>query len=313
MKKIQDYIDQQQFDDIDLSVLPHIAIEYKENNLHNKAHMVLEKNGVYEGCSELATVLWKDAKKRYDKGERSFEIRYKREDLKKLKNLFFSELVLDYEFNEEDDNGAEYEDNDSVNKQTMLFDEVIIDVYLANCSDLRTILMHELTHAWDNYNRLMKDNMSFYDKASSDFYGKIVDQMTSSEVEENIKRILYFTLKEERDAFVAQLAGDLENSKRKVKTPKDALQVLMKSKIYITYKLLLDTVNEYSAKDSEYKEMIARVYNDICETSLTPNKVMKKLQFLMNKSMKKINTIMGKLCVEHLDNVVTTAPTKTWL
>ena len=314
MKKISEYIDNKKFDYIDESILPHIAIEYKEHNLHNRNHLVLEKNGVYEGCSELADIISKDIKKRYEE-DKSFEIRYNKDDFKDIKNIFFNDLIIDCEFSPEDDSGAEYEDNDSINKESMLFDEVYIDVFLETPSNIKPILMHELTHAWNNYNMLLKDNIGFFLKATSPMYSKITDvSYEDDEFVSNIKQILYFTLKEERNAFIAQLSGELEKWKDKVKSPKDALQVLTKSDVYISYKRLLDFVNTYTDKSNTgFAAIIARAYNEICGTELTVGKVMKKLQFLMRKSMKKVDVTVGKLCVEKLNNVVTMAPTNTWL
>ena len=139
----------------------------------------------------------------------------------------------------------------------------------------------------------------------------------SGELKKNIIKILYFTVKEERNAFIAQMAEELKRNKSKVNNPKDAFNILKNSPIYMTYKNLYEFVHSFdntrNTNDKESMDIITQAYNDLCGTKMTPDKVMKKLKFLMDKAMKKFDTIVAKLCVENLNNVTTMAATKLFL
>lgn len=69
MKTLCEFIDFSDFDEFDLSILPHISISYKEHNIFNKMHLILEKYGVYDGLNDLILRIEKDIKKN-DKGSR---------------------------------------------------------------------------------------------------------------------------------------------------------------------------------------------------------------------------------------------------
>jgi len=319
MKKLSEYVNNESLDLFDEQILSHIAIEYKHYNNYSRNHLILEKYGVYDGCAELSDIILKDVEQKYENGERSFQLSYNKNDFKDLKNIFFKKLTLDFELGS-DDIGGEYFDNDSIDKTTMLFDEVFIEFIAYNTNDIRSMLMHELTHAYNNYNMLVKDNMKFYDKANSQLYLNITNSdifKNSGELKKNIIKILYFTVKEERNAFIAQMAEELKRNKAKVNNPKDAFNILKNSPIYMTYKNLYEFVHSFdntrNTNDKESMDIITQAYNDLCGTKMTPDKVMKKLKFLMDKAMKKFDTIVAKLCVENLNNVTTMAPTKLFL
>ena len=58
-----------------------------------------------------------------------FQLKYSNNDLKDIKNIFFSELIIDISLNDETEEGN-YEDNEEINKDTLLFDEIYIDIYI---------------------------------------------------------------------------------------------------------------------------------------------------------------------------------------
>jgi hypothetical protein len=83
--------------------------------------------------------------------------------------------------------------------------------------------------------------------------------------------------------------------------------------VYKAYKSLYYYINLY--KDNKLDDfeinVITKEYNKISGTQLTANKVFKKLEFLINKSNRKLDNIIGKLCLENLNNASCMAP--QWL
>lgn len=300
-----------ELDAFDYEVLQHLAIAYKFNNVHVRFY-VNEKFGVYDGLKELEKILSNDIVKRYwDKREAVFTLDYTRDQFKDIPNIFFEHLHLNIDMTKNE--GAEYHDWEAkLNPKTLLIKDAIIDVIVRNDDDIPEHLRHELTHGYNQYQSMLKGSNYFAELSTSKFY-KEITSLTFNSARKWIRKSLYLTLDEEQNAFVAQLSGELEKNRRLVKTPMDALRILKNSTVYKAYKSLYYYINLYKAgrlRDSEIN-IITDEYNKISGTQLTTNKVFKKLEFLINKSNRKLDNIIGKLCLENLNNASGMAP--QWL
>lgn len=305
MKSLTKFIKEEltEIDEVDYSILQHLAIEYKENHLYSRTRVILEKYGVYDGCEELAKHIVKLAKK----DGYNTVVKLTKDNLQDFKNIFFENITVNIDTSE--DNGAEYIDNEELNKD-LLFDEVVINVFLTKqqISELQSTLMHELTHAYNNYMMLLKGNRNYINVAKSTLYKNIVSFPEKINAEYHIKRAMYFLLGYEKNAFIAQIKADLENNRDKIYGPIDALNVLKKSDTYVTYQRLNKAIGRYfnnNLSEEKIKE-IEDAYTDITGQKMTRNKIFKKLQALSNKTMKKLDKLLPKLCVESLNNVLIT-------
>ena len=292
-----------EIDEVDFSILQHLAIEYKKNHLYSRTRVILEKYRVYDGCEELAKHIVKLAKK----DGYNTVVKLTKDNLRDFKNIFFENIIVNIDTSE--DNGAEYIDNEELNKD-LLFDEVVINVYLTKqqISELQSTLMHELTHAYNNYMMLLKGNRNYINVAKSTLYKNIVSFPEKINAEYHIKRAMYFLLGYEKNAFIAQIKADLENNRDKIYGPIDALNVLKKSDTYVTYQRLNKAIGRYfnnNLSEEKIKE-IEDAYTDITGQKTTRNKIFKKLQALSDKTMKKLDKLLPKLCVESLNNVLIT-------
>ena len=119
-----------------------------------------------------------------------------------------------------------------------------------------------------------------------------------------IKMVLYLTLEIEQNAFITELTNELNFHKDEIESPVDALNVLKQSKIYQTYKFLYRNLMRYTNKDTnqEWVKKLTEEYNKISNTNWSSEKVIKKLKHLIQKSLKKFDNIIGKLCVDSLNN-----------
>ena len=300
MKNIVDYIEQTEQDSfINESLLSHIAIEYKVNDISEGSRIINEKYGIYNGCEELVDFIVKDI---FSHDNLDYQFEYNRDTLKDIKNIFFKKLIIDIDTSAEEEYG-ECDDNLSIDKD-LLVEEIWINIYekKPNKHSIKGTLMHELTHAYNNYMMLLKGNSSFIDTARSDMYRNIID-VRGGNTERDLKFILYFLLGYERNAFIGQLKSELESHRNKINTPKDALEVLKKCPIYKTY-LRVDNTIRYHIANSKDSDLIANIYKEITgsdknESSL---KILKRLKSQSDKALKKLNTIIPKLCVENLNN-----------
>ena len=287
---------------LDEHVLCHLAIEYKVNDIGTGKRIVNEKYGIYAGCEELADHIVNDI---FSHNNLDAEFIYNSSDLKGIDNIFFDKLIIDVDTSS--DEGGECDDNININKD-LIVDEVRINIYLSKPKkhEVKGILMHELTHVYNNYMMQLKGNTNYIKTAQSDMYRNITD-MNCGMTEWDIKQVLYFLLGYERNAFIAQLKSELDNHKDKINTPLDALKILKKCPVYVTYIRVYNTIQRYIkyAEDNPESELIANIYKQITDTKNSNEssiKILKRLKSQSIKAIKKLDSIIPKLCVENLNN-----------
>ena len=307
MKLISDFINDTNIveDYIDYSILQHLAIEYKENNLYSRRRVILEKYGIYDGCEELSKYIYEKIKKEGMDNQYSFDSN----DLTSFKNIFFDKLIVDID--PSDDSGGEYIDNDSLNDH-FLFDEVIINIYQYenHLNKVKEILMHELTHAYNNYLMILKGDKGYINVAKSILYQNI--QKDSSNTNEHLlKKALYLLLGYEKNAFFAEIKAELEENNDKIENPKDALKVLKNSQVYNAYKKLDNEINAFFKGTLMNKniEEIEKAYMEITGEKKNANQIFKTLRALSKKTLKKLDHQLPKLCIENLNNILITDDT----
>ena len=130
----------------DERLLNHMCIDYK----------LYENAGLYDGIEDLARFLLNKIKSHQ---EVEFDLEYNCDDiqLKRINNIFFSKIILHCVRNKNYNNVGEYISNDVIdyNKSTDKFNFVKIKLELTiknNSQEVYQSLLHELTHAWDDYN-----------------------------------------------------------------------------------------------------------------------------------------------------------------
>lgn len=284
---------------LDKYIIEHLKIDYRHQSIKNE--LLFEKNGVYDGCYELSKYINDYIQKYYVKGDiEQFE--FHKKDLN-FPNIFFETLIIDIDTTSDD--GGEYEDNEELNSEK-LFDEVYINIYLKNISDLTDILMHELTHAFNNWNMLKKKNRNYLNMGESSLYDKLNPKLSKNEIDHKIKSIIYFTLGYEQNAFFAQIKAELQKYKSKIKNPNDALSILKQTSIYTVYERIYDYINNEEFNDLKINNQIVKTYNDLYETNYDFDKIIKILKRKVTKSFNKLQSNIGKLCCENLNNSIYT-------
>lgn len=301
MQSFTNYIKESVNDCIDESLLSHIAIEYKVNDIGEGRRIVNEKYGIYDGCEELANYITNDIFSRHAFDDAS---QYSKESLGDIKNIFFKELTVDVDTSSDD--GGECDDEISIGSD-LLVDEIYINIYLGNPtkSEIKDILMHELTHIYNNYIMQLKGDKNFIKTSRSAMYQNIID-MSGGPIERDIKTVLYFLLGYERNAFIAQLKAELEDHKDKINTPREALEILKNCPIYKTYMRINNILAQHISNQNENpdSQLIAQIYKQITgnKSNESSMKILKRLKSQSNKAIKKLNTVIPKLCVENLNN-----------
>lgn len=283
-----------------------------EESLKNSwLNIINEQYGVYNGQMQLLSDIAKDIlKNRKEKQE--FCFRY--DKLKNYKNIFFEELIIKIA---KSDTGY-LSSYSKYNEKTKLFNKVIIDInygdmMFSNYKSLLKILVHEITHAWQDYNMKIKG------KTLDDFildnhpYQKNKYKITTNNIEEIAKDIIYTIESFEINGFLSELAVVLEddfdeyldniknnNEKiNKIISYKDAYDMFIKSDIYIRYKNNYDNLINIKYAPKQTQQIFVNYYNENKETNLTFNKIFKILSNKFAKIFEKINTNVPKLYYQY--------------
>ena len=310
MKSLKEPINESNLDWFDKQILEHIAIEYFNKDLYCKTYLIAEKYGVYEDLDKIVSIVKQKVFSFLVKNKNNYKNKivfvFKNSEFNGLKNIFFGQLELSIIIDPKNNgNGAYINQYSNLNKNTSLFDKIhttiFTDTYL---SEFEIALQHELTHAYEDWNRQLKGDNYFAKKTTTDFYSLLQKNISDDNVKIFLKDALYFTLGIERNAFVSELTAFLKKNKNVIKSPTDALRILKQNQNYQTYKALYVIITEYENENIpvDIANYITSEYNRICKTNLTTNKVFKKLKHLIQKSINKFDTIIGKLCYENLNN-----------
>ena len=189
-------------------------------------------------------------------------------------------------------------ENDKLNKKTKRLNKVII--YL-NDTDIKrnynntiSTLIHELTHAWEDYNRNITNNLTLNDLISQKFgYKENIKQDNSDNFYKTLaKQIEYYLSKFEVNAFLSELSTSLYKNKKKIDNYSDAINIFKSDETWISYITLYKELNGLSEiKLSKF----TMFYNDINKTNFTENKLLKKLNNRFEKVFRKVLTNAPKI------------------
>ena len=284
-------------------LLHHINIDYK----------LYENAGLYDGIEDLSKFLTNKIKSHQEK---KFVIKYNYDDiqLRKFHNIFFNQIIISCVRDKKHSNIGEYISNDVVdfNISTNRFNFVRINLELTinnNSQEVYQSLLHELTHAWDDYNSY-KNGTTSIKKASIDMnYSNIINLINNGNNEkELIGKIFYFLSNIETNAFMGQFAGYLYDylEENTIIDPHKAYNIIKNSEIYKNYESIgsvLYMINN-DVMYSKTKKLLVDKYNNLHNTNYSEHKVFKILNNQYNKIMRRIESNIGKLCVRYIKELV---------
>ena len=281
----------------------HINIDYN----------LFENAGLYDGIEDIALFLTNKIKSHQEK---EFKIIYRDTDreLSKFKNIFFKSIILNCERYNGVDNEGEYEINKEIDYDIDVdkFNFITINLELSvkhNQQETYYNLLHELTHAWDNFKSMKRPKRS---KLSNSYklsnYNEIINGL-DSDVDYKLMtaQLLYYTNPAEVNAFIASFASYLYDTfeDNYISDPQKALQIIKNSELYknyinignFIYAMYNDDVDKNLAID------ICREYNRIKNKDYTVFKVKKQLYNQYQKTMQRIESNIGKLCVRYVKHL----------
>ena len=126
--------------------------------------------------------------------------------------------------------------------------------------------MHELTHAWEDYNRHLdkEDSICKLTDKNSKYAIASLEDYDAEELEdvlrELVKKFDYLTTSFERNAYASELRACLEVNREEINGYNDALNVFYNSDIFKELSLLIETFETYKNNDI-IKQIAAKQYN----------------------------------------------------
>ena len=310
MKSIKKYITNriQENINIDNELELHFYVEFLlEESFKYSYFTILEKHSSYIGQKELVIDLSKEIYNIIRNHEPEDTLELDKKDLEEYPNIFFNKLII-YLYGKTGYNVSKSKYIDS----EKTFDKVIININPDEYNDYKAIvkcLVHEFLHAYNEYkNYLTNSNtklVNLTDKNSSYFKTIFSNDITT----ENIcKRICNNIRKWEQNAYISELSTELENNKfdfSKYKEHKDAykkaFEIFRNSDTWAQYSTLKEYLTTLKNDSDENKLKFQNAYNNINNTSLTFNKIYKKLNDVFDSILNKINRLIPKLIYDYYE------------
>lgn len=270
---------------------------------------ILEKYGSYIGQKELIIDLAKEIYLTIKNKEPENEFELNKSDLEQYYDtLFFNKLIVKFD----SDDTAYIANKSHYDEKTKTFDVIFIklcpDEYNTYTS-ITSALMHEILHAYNHYQSYFKNSKfkltDLTNKKSRYYKTLIIDNEVS--IRNVCKRIINNISQWEQNAYMNELSVELENNKfdflkyNNINTAyKAALEIFQNSDVWVQYSTLWNYIINLQYKGSEIDKIeFADTYNEINNTSLTYNKIYKKLDGVFNKILSRMETNIPKLFYQY--------------
>lgn len=299
----------------------HLYSEFVLNESFKTSYFhIIEKYGAYIGQKELIIDLAREIWPCIENKDPEDTFVLNKEDLKEYNNIFFNELriILDNKRTAFINHKSKFIETDKV------FDVVEIEINyndVTSYNELCSSIMHEILHAFNEYQTYYKTGKrGLLDLTKSGTpYSKthLTDNIQS--IDNICKTILHDIRKFEQNAYLSELAVELENKNfdiTKYKTTPEVIKAAKKIfeessvvKQYTTLKYILVRTN---SSTPEVKTSFAKVYNDINNTDFSFDKIYKKLSNAINSIINRIESKISKLIYQYYEEQLNSQLNETY-
>ena len=285
-------------------------VDYINDRLlsHTKIYLN-ESRGIFDGCYDLAIFLNEKITKAISKNKSYIEIDKKSIEDAIKQEVFFEKISLLIDRTSDIFTARYRLDNVNLSDSGLLEDVCIyigVKEYSRYIENYVDILVHELTHAFNNYNLIIHGASSIYDMIKDIDYDRMRDFHAHNvpSIIRELRRSLYILQPYEKNSFISQLIANIkelmENGEIKEKhnlTSSEIMDYIRKTDIYKAYKdisILISLYKNGELSESEIKS-IEDEYNKIYKTNNKKCKyIMHILEVLMNRAIYKIENVLPK-------------------
>ena len=274
----------------------HFKISY-HMILYSPNRIILEDAGLYKNISQIIKSILNEIKK--NPTSKTYVIN-------DFNDFFIDEIKI--EFIEED-----YDDvkstipiflNDKKHLDSIYIKLYVIRKNLVTYSIIKELLIHEIQHAWEKYNRMLKNPKTRSDEIffKSELYNKISNFKDGENVGARfVRQVLYLMTGYERNSFISQIYAEIMDED--IDNPNELLKRLKTSNIYNKFIYFNNWVYAYydNVLTDELIDNIVNEYNYIHKTEKNEKEVFKHLSKICDKSINQLEKILPKMCVKKLN------------
>lgn len=168
------------------------------------------------------------------------------------------------------------------------------------------LILHELLHGYEDYNRIKNGKTSLYNLIDVDYNRAVRGLNSLSAVKRNFNRCKYFLNAQERNAYFSSLEDDII---KLLKTNNYSLdkfnysqfkEDLKSTATWELYYELYSFINKVENLSDENKQKITEMYNDIYKSKKTFNQIIKELNTKWRKFESKFNQLVPKILCNNL-------------
>lgn len=280
----------------------HFKEEFDLDYNHGYMFLISEKHGTYDGLMEFVVAIAEQLATDIDGNEQvKYELTKEQlideEGKEFFENIFFDKIIIDASLNNNDtaylSAKSHYVDN------TKSLDIVYIKINTKednNYDKLVRALAHELTHAYENYRRLLsgKDSLESMVKKGTRYYNAI-DISNDCSLENTIKEIEYRLTSFEKNAYLTELRVSLEG--KKIRDYKQALSIFEKTDVWKQYMSIYSIINNKNVDWQDFCD----TYNEEFDTNYTTSKFKKWMTNRISKVYNKMMKLIPKVYFDYYE------------
>ena len=253
----------------DMQILDSCINYYIENiDRHYNFQQIFESHSIFNKCRDITKFIT-FVLNNFDVKEAS--ILFICDEIEEIKNDYVRTITVNFDSIVK--NNAEYELDKNITLNNDKLDYIIININSNLLKDqIYDKVEHELTHSFEDYNRVKNNTDNLFIKSIKDKYHKLILLDIDSKELKDVKNLLYLLDRSEQNAYIAQFDGILGDNE--YITIQQAYDTLYNSKLYQDIKSFSYLVTN---KDKETQELLCNLYRKIYESKETNNKILKKI------------------------------------
>ena len=258
--------------------------------LDDERKLLYEEHGVFNGCEELAKEISQKILSAKDNGK--FRLRII------PRSQFISEVLV----NITDINGASY-DSDSRFNENLKYDPLVINVgqNVTENEELVPILMHELTHAYEDWLRKSHNSDSIKTIAVKSGYGLKNGECETDE-EYALQYIFYYFSDFELNAYVAEILGEFDKCKTYFLDISEAMNWIKNTRQYQNYLTVLSYAEHFlNVNDRRNRKKVLECANSMTKFSFKDYRQFKRwLRNKVGKVKERLNRTIPKYAAKRI-------------
>ena len=256
--------------------------------------VLCESYGLFKGCSKMADELYWQIYKAVNNGDDI--VRFKPSDDRFIESV---EIVF------ESKNFASYKSYTSKVVDGK-FNPLVLAIRprFTDYNELKPALMHELMHAYEDWCRQMNNAESIYSLNDRTGYFNAInaDRSQLSNIGWFVKEFVYFMNSTERNAYIGQMKGMLDDCNTVFKSIEEVLEYLKGLKPYKDYQIMF-SIGEFflNTTNEERKDEIMKNFKTLSNYDFKSyEKLRKWVKNVLITYQKKFNTMFARMARERL-------------